>query len=309
MAEVVVYVRSRDFFGSQIVSYPVLHQLRKIFPNDTIGVVGQDDLASYYTILPWIDTYTKCNSFLEVYRQLQPQTHTVIALHHSSERYALASVLGKVGTRVGFRNKRVLDFSWTHSCEMTDGEYIGLTNCKLLHCYRPFDPQHAARASILELARLRQHDAPASDVVMMPGGGAGAFKRWKIQNFLSLIPKLECILGADATFTFILGQSEQAETEFLRQHPNPRIRLLVSRPIFEIASACASAKLVIANDCGPSHLAQISGVPYVGIFPKENRKWFWARENSQAVLPEQGIDDIQTITPERVVQACKAVLA
>lgn len=309
MSNIIVYIRSRNFFGSQIVCYPVLYQLRKIFPNETIGVVGQDDLASFYTILPWVSSYSKCSSFLDMYRQIQPQTHTVITLHPSSERYALASVLGRVRTRVGFRNNRLLDFSWTHSCEVTNNEYIGLANCNLLCRYQPFDPQHAARASILELGLLCQHEVPSSDVVLMPGGGAGMFKRWKVQNFISLIPMLDSILGADTTFTFVLGKSEQAEARFLQQHLSPKIRLLVSRPVFEIASVCAKAKLVISNDCGPSHLAQMSGVPYVGIFFKENPRWFWARKNTRAVLPDLSTDDIQTITPGRVLDACKAVLA
>jgi ADP-heptose:LPS heptosyltransferase len=76
----------------------------------------------------------------------------------------------------------------------------------------------------------------------------------------------------------------------------------------EIAKAVMGAKLVVANDCGPSHLAQFAGVPYVGVFHESNREWFWARKTSADVLPQDGTNEIKNVTPHQMLDACQQVL-
>mgnify|MGYP002143199224 CR=1 FL=1 len=145
-------------------------------------------------------------------------------------------------------------------------------------------------------------------MVMMPGGGAGDFKRWPIKDFVRLADLLKPSLDPQASFCFVLGPDESTEYEWLLTLKRADFKFLMTRPLPDIASIVMGAKLVIANDCGPSHLAQFSGVPYVGVFHELNREWFWARENTADVLPADGSNEIKHVKPEDVLIACLSVL-
>jgi hypothetical protein len=46
----------------------------------------------------------------------------------------------------------------------------------------------------------------------------------------------------------------------------------------------------------------------VGVFHESNREWFWARETSADVLPQDGTCEIKNVMPEQVLDACQQVL-
>ena len=107
----------------------------------------------------------------------------------------------------------------------------------------------------------------------------------------------------------MLGPDEAEQYRWLQSLGRSDFVYLMTRPLSEIAKAVMSAKLVVANDCGPSHLAQFAGVPYVGVFHESNREWFWTRETSADVLPLDGTCEIKNVTPEQVRDACQQVLS
>jgi len=115
-------------------------------------------------------------------------------------------------------------------------------------------------------------------------------------------------LRSGALFCFVLGPDEAKEYAWLVSLQREDFKFLMTRPLPEIADAVLKAKLVVANDCGPSHLAQFSGVPYVGVFHELNREWFWARENTADVFPADGSTEIKNVRPEDVLTACLSVL-
>jgi ADP-heptose:LPS heptosyltransferase len=143
----------------------------------------------------------------------------------------------------------------------------------------------------------------------MPGGGAGDYKRWPIEHYVALADLLKSTLMPQASFCFVLGPDEAEQYRWLKSLGRGDFVYLMTRPLSEIAKAVLGAKLVVANDCGPSHLAQFAGVPYVGVFHESNREWFWARKSSADVLPQDGTCEIKNVTPEQVCQACQQVLS
>ena len=142
----------------------------------------------------------------------------------------------------------------------------------------------------------------------LPGGGLGAYKRWRLDHYLNLVALLEQDLGADVRFAFVLGPQEREEHARLLSLAKPNIVLMMSRPLPEIADLCLHARLVVANDCGPSHIAQHACVPYVGVLAFPNPSWYWKRDYSRAVTPLTAGDDIQSIDARQVLAACRDVL-
>lgn len=309
MPGIVVFIRSMAFFGDQLVTYPLLHQLHKLYPGSQVTVVAHDPVGHHYSHLPWVHRFVQANNWREKYRAIPADTKIVIALHHSSEQYALLAAAKRIPTRLGFKNKRVSDFCWTHTQKKDINDYIGLANLQLLSKLRSFDPLSAARSCIEWIAAQKNSRPARTDVVFMVGGGAGAFKRWGVPNYVALADRLAEHMGPGTTFTFVLGPAEKQELAELSSLARPEFKLLVSRPLAEIADLALHAKLIVANDCGPSHIAQNAGVPYVGLFNEANPEWFWRRGNTKAVTPEGAVSDIQQITVEQVEQACLAVLS
>jgi ADP-heptose:LPS heptosyltransferase len=308
MSTSVVFIRSMAFLGSQLLVYPLLYQLRRLRPDDDIHVVGRDPLHNYYQHLPWVDRFVLAESHTERYRSISNDTQLVVTLHRSGEIFGFLAAARRVPVRLGIQNRRISDVLWTHSWRHDPKEYLGLANLNLLRTLQDFDPGDASRGCIRWFSN--QHSGPVqlSDVVFMVGGGAGAFKRWGVRNYIDLAVRLKSLLGPDTTFTFVLGPAEADEAEFLRQRPQPDFRLMISHPIADIAYAVLNSRLVVANDCGPAHIAQNACIPYVGIFHEPNPAWFWERNQSAYVIPKDDSGSIQAISVRQVHEACKRVL-
>lgn len=331
-----------QFLGTQIVSYPLLYQIKQFWPACHLRVVAQDAVSQHYLTLPWVDAFTQADKLPQVYRAMNGDADLVIALHFASEKYGIAALLKRPTFRLGFKNKRVTDFVWTHSHRKDFSEYMGLANLRVLAAFKDFDPAQAARQCVQALAAIEDRastvrsselahandasrsrsrlsessiqlpstrDTNALQIVLMPGGGAGDYKRWPIEHYVALADLLKPTLMPQASFCFVLGPDEAEQYRWLQSLGRSDFVYLMTRPLAEIAKAVMGAKLVVANDCGPSHLAQFAGVPYVGVFHESNREWFWARETSADVLPQDGTCEIKNVTPEQVLGACQQVLS
>ena len=298
------------FLGTQIVSYPLLYQIKQFWPTCHLLVVAQDAVGQHYLSLPWVDAFTQADKLPEVYRAMDGKADLVIALHFASEKYGIAALLKRPKFRLGFKNKRVTDFVWTHSHRKDFSEYMGRANLRLLAAFKDFDPAQAARQCVQALADLEgPASAHAPQIVLMPGGGAGDYKRWPIEHYVALADLLTAALVPQASFCFVMGPDEAEQYRWLQSLGRSDFVYLMTRPLSEIANAVMGAKLVVANDCGPSHLAQFAGVPYVGVFHESNREWFWTRETSVDVLPLDGTNEIKNVTPLQVLDACRQVLS
>ena len=92
MNEVTVFIRSMRFLGTQIVSYPMLWQIRQFWPECRLRVVAQDDVARHYLSLPWVDEFIQADSFVENYRALGGHADMMIGLHFASDKYGAVAM-------------------------------------------------------------------------------------------------------------------------------------------------------------------------------------------------------------------------
>jgi ADP-heptose:LPS heptosyltransferase len=116
---------------------------------------------------------------------------------------------------------------------------------------------------------LAHRAAPAIDpstenICFMPGG-ASPFELWGIDNFLALAARIRADRPG-ARFVFVLGRDE--------------------RFLGALAQAVRASRVTIANDCGPAHVAQLLGGPYVGLFA--NHPGQAERIAAQWFLPRPG---------------------
>lgn len=304
-----VFIENRDQFGNRLCHLPLLHTLRRARPSEELVVFAPYDNVGLFAELGLADR-------IELYRARPMATiralrrhgvRRVFSLRPASGWLTLTLGLSAIPRRVGFRSPLGRIFL-TDTVPGGTWRYRGL---KFLAVTRPLgldpDPGEVFR-SLAEDGRL---EAPPGEprYCLMPGGGAGAFKRWPLERFLALSRELRT-REPRARLLWILGAAEgEMEPVILGSDVADASTVLLSRPVPDLALACASSRAVVANDCGPSHVGQMIGVPYVGIFsdhdgeaPKRLPEWFLPRPGSRAVVGEPG-EEIGRVPVERVVTA------
>jgi len=109
----------------------------------------------------------------------------------------------------------------------------------------------------------------AGAIVLHPGAsGFGAFKRWPAASFAELGDRLARRLGAEVVLTAGPGERPQAEAVAGRMRTGARIVEPPALP--QLANALAGARIVVACDTGPAHIAAALGAPTLVLFgPKD----------------------------------------
>lgn len=304
----VIFIRSMRFWGTQLVSYPVLYQIKHWWPDCQLTVVGTDPLHKHYESLPWVNSFVNAKGFGDMIKAVTPDTDLMVSLHAASERYGLIGLLKRPPLRLGFKNHRITDIFWTHTHKKSRTEYIALSNLLLLRSLKTFDPEKAARGCLQDLAAPESERLPANLILMLPGGGDGAYKRWPIKSFHELYTRLKIKGIQSQRFGYVLGPDEKEEAAFLKRLSLPDVLLFENCSIAELSRLMLGAKLIVANDCGPSHLAQFAGVPYVSVLHEPNPEWFWQRTHSRFVIPQDGSTEISHVSVEDVTKTCSELV-
>lgn len=110
----------------------------------------------------------------------------------------------------------------------------------------------------------------ARRIILVPGGGqswgnAAHLKRWSAESFKELTDKIIEELGA---IVILVGSKseESLAKSIIDRHPKQVINLIGQTSLLEMAAIFKTAKVVIANDGGPLHVAVANGIPTVSIF-------------------------------------------
>lgn len=116
-------------------------------------------------------------------------------------------------------------------------------------------------------------------VYLVPCGSVDA-KRWPLNSWVSLGAALE---DHGMEVHVVLGPLEDSYGETFDRLYHERVYRNLDLRV--LAAHFAQASLVVANDCGPMHLAGFVGAPLIGIFGPTNYKcWFPYTKSCQIAL-------------------------
>jgi len=163
------------------------------------------------------------------------------------------------------------------------------------------------REGVERLAERSLQRVESGAVVLMPCGSE-ARKLWGERNFVALAQRL--VDQDPATrFTLVLGGNEARYVELFAQAGlGDRTSALVDGSLADIARTVLAARIVVANDCGPSHVAQLSGVPLVLLFGNWDGaararidEWFDPRMSARClttseIAPIESIEVVDVLT-------------
>ena len=149
-------------------------------------------------------------------------------------------------------------------------------------------------------ASLPREDAGHALIVPV---GLTQIKRYPLEQYLEIAAEL----ARERPVEFLVGPEMADEASFLRAagyvaHQGPALP--------EVERLVTTASLVVSNDCGPAHFAQIRDIPRVTLFERSINWRHWHRPSPRGRVlrsPEPGA--IAAITPREVLDAVAEVRA
>ncbi|MEQ6917890.1 glycosyltransferase family 9 protein [Halomonas aquatica] len=311
---VVALLRNRPFFGSRLTSLPALYQLKQAFPDHRLMLVGRGNDSSFYSLFDWVDCVIESKTLANDIIKIPHKPDVMVSFQPSSERGAITKIFKKPALSAGFsKNKNILSHIWDKRICFNNKEYRATHYLQLLDTMTPhgINIHQSLKAPFLDLASSDHLQTESLgkkfNIVLMPGGGAGEFKKWGCQSFIQAALFLAKTIDTKAQIHVILGPAETAEVNALGKMKTGNIKTHHSPNIFSLCNIISKSNLVIANDCGPSHIAQCLGLPYVGIYSHNNTEWFRVTDRSVMITPETG-QDIKDISQDRVIKAALSVV-
>ncbi len=261
-----------NWIGDAVMALPVLRAIRRAHPSDSLTVLARPGPASIFRAEGSADRVLASSGFLrDILRPRRSRIDEVWLLPNSF-RSALIPFLGGIPVRIGYD---------------TDGRGPLLTHrltrprCGM-HQLRDYDALLSSRGiePDLEPPRLPV-PAPAANraaqalrsaglpmdralVLLAPGAAFGWTKRWEPERYGRLAERLAQRGHACGV---VVGPGERSLAARVVEAVRCPLPILGEDldPV-ELAALLARARLLIANDSGPMHLAAAVGTPLIAFF-------------------------------------------
>jgi ADP-heptose:LPS heptosyltransferase len=299
---------NKPFWGARIVLVPFLRALRNLYPGATVRL--HSPVRPTAELLRWglIDehrTYRRAawTRVLADLRRWWPDR--VYNLRRKSAGMCLATAAAG-GRRIGYAEgllTRFLDeravydshvYLATRYLALVDESVRGGSDARSVPLFRQWMTE-----------RIGAADDTARHLLLLPGAG-NAEKKWPLERFLELARALGTDAGGRAVC--VIGPGEPAERSALAGGGD--VEVVDSPRVDALLRLVESASLVVANDNGPSHLAQLSGRRFLGLYRagwSTVEDWFLDRPNADLLVtePETGMDSLSV---DAVAAAARSVL-
>lgn len=305
-----VFLQNRDFFGAMVVHVPLLDALREAEPDAPLVVYSPFERGRLFAGLGLADevhVYSSASGAL--WSDVRERRFERLVLLRP-QSFGLTALLSTAGAR------RTLGYGTTLSKLV-----FSRTIRRDTSIYRPRNyvallagevevPEFPS--AIRRLARRSLRATAPRTIVLMPCGSETR-KLWGETNFTALARRF-VEADPEARFLLVLGGGERRYVDvFERAGLGARTSALIDGSLADIARTVLAARVVIANDCGPSHVAQLAGVPVVLVFGNWDgaarvriAEWFDPRPGACCLTNDRSVE-IETIGVDAVFHAAREV--
>lgn len=304
---IAVLAPNKPYWGARIVQIPFLQALREVFPKAEVHVHSPVEAAAELVRWRLADSHRPYvrgawAGVLAEIRRRRPER--IYNLRRKSSGCSLVTAAQR-GTRVGYHEgvfARFLDERVSYDSRIYMAtRYVSLVHPDVLD-------GHDARTIPLFRAWLETRvggGCAEKRVLLLPGAG-NVQKKWPLERFLELAEPLREATSCEVTA--VLGPREREE--HWRLVGDPRVEVLDTPTVTELARLVDCSALVVSNDNGPSHFAQLSGRRFLGLYRagwSTVEDWFLDKENSEILVTEPG-EAMEAISFERVLAAARRLL-
>lgn len=272
-----------DNIGDVILTLPLCQALKQHYPNVKIIFLARNYVRSIVQLYSYIDQFI-------AWDELEPLIDDEISKHWKNlnvdvfinvlprKRIAKLAYKAKIPTRIGSYSRF---FHWVYCNRYTWFSrrksllHEAQFNLKILEAFKL--PGNYSLADIIPMCKLSWHgqrlphelaillDSNKFNLIVHPGTHGHA-REWPTEYFVQLINELP----ADRFKIFITGTSQEGEKfrdNLIKQCPQA-IDITGRMTLEQFMLFIASADGLIANSTGPLHVAAVSSINCLGLFPK-----------------------------------------
>ena len=132
-------------------------------------------------------------------------------------------------------------------------------------------------------------NSEGNEILIIPGGSS-EFKKYPIEKYLEIAK----YCNAKYKVGFTLGNDMKDEIIKLKQYKEI-YNLYIGLELEDLRTKIKESKLVIANDCGPSHFAHIYDIPRISLFVSGVTHKHWFNQSQNSILLKSNSEDISEI--------------
>jgi len=322
--------------GDCMHALPVACALRAAFPQSTIGWLvegrGGDLLEGHEAIdelirVPrrWLKSPAE---ILKLRRRLRALDFDLAIDVQGLAKSAIAARLSGASQRIGFAPSAARELSWLLTTDRVPATATHVID-RNLQLLRPLGierpavefrlPEAPADAGTIERF-LAQTGLPSHGFAVINPGAGWPSKRWPPERFAAVARDLERVHRLPSVIVWA-GDAERALAGRIVAEAPQAARLAPATSLRELAALLRRARLVVAADTGPLHLAVAVETPSIGLFgpmPHERNGPYGephialqqARiEGSKRKRRNATNETMRAISVEHVEAACDEILA
>jgi lipopolysaccharide heptosyltransferase I len=263
--------------GDLVHTLPAVAALRETFPNAQIDWVVERKWAPILEGTPAVNRIITMDpkpigKLTEAVREIRSVGYDTAIDFQGLYKSATLALLSKASRRVGFdiasAREPAAAFLYTERVKAGGPHAVNknfslVEHMGVLRPARPLFPMHVSESAGRAVKERLAANGISDYVVVNPGASCG-FKCWPADRFGVVCRELERRHGWKSVVA--IGPGEDALAEELRKTAAPTQPVVFPASLTELMALLASARMVIAADTGPLHLAAALGTPVVGIY-------------------------------------------
>lgn len=320
--------------GDVIHGLPVLNALREAFPRAFLGWVVEGRASCLLEGHPALDQLIRVprgwlkspRTVLQLRRQLRESAFEVTIDVQGLTKSAVAAWLSGAKRRIGFDGVKGRELSRWLNTELVPSTAPHIVDCNLellgpLGITSPavrFELPETAEAREAAEQIIRRVNLESGYVLINPGAGWPS-KLWPAQRFAAVAQHIARTWRLPSIVLWA-GQQEQAMAHEVVAHSQGYAWQAPATSLLELAALARRARLFVAADTGPLHLAAAVGTPCVGLFgpmPAERNGPYGPEHIALQAVHFEGTsrqrrnaprDVMEAITVDMVTAACDQIL-
>ena len=214
----------------------------------------------------------------EVWKQLRGRRFDVLLHMQAALRASVLSSRIRAKVKVGFDRARARDGQWL----FTNRKIEARPNQHVIDGFFGFLDaiginEHVKRWDIPiseqdeEFARSRLGDKPTLVINACSSSRARNFRNWRAERYAAVIDYAQKSYGLNIVLTGGPTDIEREMADSIVDKASDDVTNLVGQTtISQLYAVLAAARVVVAPDTGPTHLASAAGTPVIGLYASSN---------------------------------------
>ncbi len=277
------------FIGDVILTTPMIHNLKRIYPGSTLHVMVKPEAKSLLKDNPDVDKLVVIDKkgehrgpggMVRFLKEIRAQNYSLLLSPHKSHRTSIISYFSGIPRRVGYRDAAFSRLAYTEILDHRgDLPEIRRLNDFLARASRRFDYNYEESMHLYETAASKKE---AEDLlkeeglrrpILLAASSVWPTKRWTPDGFADLIKLIHTRLNRPVALVGGPGDYEISESvirAFMERHGNETkgvIKNLCGRTgLPGLYSLIKRSSLLVSNDSAPVHVGCAARIPVVAIF-------------------------------------------